>query len=450
MTMKQMKQLQMKLKTFNNMQKKFIYSIFCSLALLTFESNAQETVYPAPAQKGVSAISHATIHVGNGTTLTDANLVFENGKIKAVGKVEIPANAHIIDAKGKHVYPGFILPSSDLGLHEVGAGVRGSNDFREIGDNNANIRSIVAYNTDSKIIGVLVENGILLAGVAPQGALIEGLSSVVQLSAWNYEDAAYKSDLGLYIKFPSFVAQTNARGFGGGDNGLNRSYERLETIRQFFKEAKAYLNEKSHLSTNLRFEAIKGLFNGTQKLFVRANEVKQILLAIDLAKSIGCELVIVGGGDAHQIAPILAQNKVSVILDEPHALPSTDDDDIDQPYKTASLLQKAGVLYCINDTHTEARYRNLAFNAGTAATYGLTKEEALSAITLNTAKILGIADKTGSIEVGKDANVFISEGDALDMRTNSISHAFIQGRSISLDNKQKQLFERYKYKYGIK
>ena len=131
--------------------------------------------------------------------------------------------------------------------------------------------------------------GIKNAGIAPQGTLIEGLSSVVQLSAWNYEDAAYKTDLGLYVNFPSFVAQSNARGFGGGDNGLNRSYERLETIRQFFKEAKAYLNEKSHISTNLRFEAIKGLFNGTQKLFVRANEVKQMLLAIDLAKSIGCD-----------------------------------------------------------------------------------------------------------------------------------------------------------------
>ncbi len=429
------------------MQKKLILPIFFLLAALTFESNAQETIYPTPAQKGISVIFHATIHVGNGSVLPDASILFENGKIKAVGQVIVPSNANIIDATGKHVYPGFILPSSDLGLHEVGNGVRGSNDFREIGENNANIRAIVAYNTDSKIIGVLRENGILLAGIAPQGSLIEGLSSVVQLSAWNYEDAAYRPDMGVYINFPSFISSNNTR---GGDNGLSRSYERLETIRQFFRDAKAYLNEKSHVSTNLRFEAVKGLFSGTQKLFVRANEVKQMLLSIDLSKSIGCELVIVGGGDSFQIAPILAQNKVAVILDEEHALPSTEDDDIDQPYKTAAVLQKAGVSYCLNDSHSESRYRNLAFNAGTAATYGLTKEEALSAITLNTAKILGISDKTGSIEVGKDANLFISDGDALDMRGNKISHAFIQGRSISLDNKQKQLFERYKFKYGIK
>ena len=430
------------------MQKKLKLSILSILAFWTVESKAQENVYPAPAQKGIVAISNATIHVGNGQVLPESNIVFENGKITAVGKVVIPANATVIEAKGKQVYPGFILPSSDIGLHEVGSGVRGSNDYFEIGENNANIRSIVAYNADSKIIGVLRENGILLAGIAPQGALIEGVSSVVQLSAWNYEDAAYKLDNGLYINFPSFVVPNNPR--GNADNALQRSKERLEVIRKFFAEAKSYLAEKSHVSNNLRFEAVRGLFNGSQKLFVRANEVKQMLLAIDLAKSIGCQLVIVGGADSHLIGSILAQNQVSVILDEPHALPLTEDDDVDQPYKTAAALQKAGVLFCLNDTHNQTRYRNVAFNAGTAATYGLSKEEALSSITLNAAKILGISDKTGSLEVGKDVNLFISEGDALDMRGNNISNAFIQGRNVSLDNKQKQLYERYKYKYGIK
>jgi imidazolonepropionase-like amidohydrolase len=443
-----MKKLLLKLKLSNKMQKKLFLSILCSLALWSNESRAQENVYPAPAQKGVTAITHATIHVGNGTVLEDASIVFENGKIKSVGKADVPANATIIDAKGKQVYPGFILPSSDIGLHEVGSGVRGSNDYFEIGENNANIRSIVAYNADSKIIGVLRENGILLAGVAPNGALIEGMSSVVQFSAWNYEDAAYKLDHGLYINFPSFVIPANTR--GNADNALQRSKDRLETIRKFFVEAKAYAMEKTHVANNLRFEAVKGLFNGNQKLFVRANEVKQMLLAIDLAKSIGCKLVIVGGADSHLIANLLVQNEVAVILDEAHALPATEDDDVDQPYKTAAALQKAGVLFCINDTNNQTRYRNLAFNAGTAAAYGLTKEEALSAITLNTAKILDIADKTGSLEVGKDANIIISDGDALDMRGNIISHAFIQGRNVSLDNKGKQLYERYKYKYGIK
>lgn len=441
------------MKKINNMQKKTIQSLFLSLALLPIMSTAQENVYPAPAQKGITAITHATVHVGNGTTLNDATVVFENGKITSVGANAAPSGATIIDGTGKQVYPGLILPSSDLGLKEISAGVRGSNDYYEIGENNANIHSIHAYNTDSKIIGVLRENGILLAGVAPEGELIQGQSSVVQLSAWNYEDAAYKLDNGLYIEMPSFIVRRGGRGMRGmmgpQEDPLKQANEKVSTIRRFFDDAKAYHQEKTHVANNLRFEAVKGLFNGTKKLFVRANEVKQMLVAMDIAASYGFKLVLVGASESFQIAPLLAQNKVEVILADEHALPATEDDDVDQPYKTAASLQKAGVLFCLNDTHDQARYRNLAFNAGTTVAYGLTKEEALSAITKNAAIILGVADKTGTIEVGKDANIIISTGDVLDMRGNQLTHAFIQGRNVSLDNKGKQLYERYKYKYGI-
>ena len=189
------------------MQKKYSNILLASLALLSITARAQETIYPAKSQKGVTVITHATVHVGNGTVLNDASVSFENGKITAVGNITPAAGATVIDATGKHVYPGFILPSSDLGLREISSGVRGSNDYFEIGENNANVRSIVAYNTDSKNIGVLRENGILLAGVAPQGELIEGSSSVVQLDAWNYEDAAYKMDNGIYINMPSLMAK---------------------------------------------------------------------------------------------------------------------------------------------------------------------------------------------------------------------------------------------------
>jgi hypothetical protein len=332
--------------------------------------------------------------------------------------------------------------------------VRGSNDFAEIGENNANIRSIVAYNTDSKIIGVLRENGILLAGVAPQGELIEGQASVVQLDAWNYEDAAYKMDNGLYINMPSLMPRRGGRmAFmrpGPGGDLAKAAMEKIETIKTFFTDAKAYYQEKTHTANNLKLEAVRGLFDGKQKLFVRANEVKQMLLAMDLAKSFGFKLVIVGGTEAYQIADLLAENNVPVILDRQHSLPSMEDDDVDQPYKTPAALQKAGVLFCLNDTHDQSRFRNLAFNAGTAATYGLTKEQALSAVTLNPAKILGIEDKTGTIETGKDANLLIVNGDLLDMKSSVIGQAFIQGRNVSLDNKGKQLYERYKHKYQLK
>ena len=221
-------------------------------------------------------------------------------------------------------------------------------------------------------------------------------------------------------------------------------------MKSFFRQAKAYLQETSHKETNLKFEAAKGLFEKKQKLFIHADQVKQMLAAIDFLKEFGFDIVLVGASESFQIADILKANSIAVILNQEHALPATEDDDVDQPFKTPATLQKAGVLFALNDTHDESRYRNLSYNAGTAATYGLTKEQALQAITLNAAKILGIDDKTGSLEVGKDANIVIADGDILDMRTSNVSAAFIQGRNVSLDNKQKQLYERYKYKYGIK
>ena len=436
------------------MQKKYSTLFILSLALLCKVTSAQETIYPAGPQQGTTAIVHATVHVGNGTVLNDATVVFEKGKITQVGAgIAAPANATIVDGAGKQVYPGLILSNSYLGLKEVGSGVRGSNDLVEIGENNASIRSLVSYNTDSKIINVLKANGILLAHIAPEGELIDGQSSVVQLDAWNYEDAAYKSDIGQFIELPSFVVRQRGRGFvrppQAGDP-VKEAFKKIETIKKFFTEARAYLQEKNHASNNLKFEATRGLFEGKQKLFVRADEVKQILIAIDIAKEFGFKVVIVGGAESFQIASILAANNIPVILGAQHALPNTEDDDVDQPYKLPAQLTKAGVLVSISDMSENTKQRNLSFNAGTAATYGLTKEEALSTITLNSAKILGIDNVTGSIEIGKDANMVVSDGDILDMRGNQITKAFIQGRDVSLDNKQKQLYERYKFKYKLK
>ena len=436
------------------MQKKYSTLFILSLALLCKVTSAQETIYPAGPQQGTTAIIHATVHVGNGTVLNDATVVFEKGKITQVGAgIAAPANATIVDGSGKQVYPGLILSNSYLGLKEVGSGVRGSNDLVEIGENNESIRSLVSYNTDSKIINVLRANGILLAHVAPEGELIDGQSSVVQLDAWNYEDAAYKSDIGQFIELPSFIVRQRGRGFvrqPQAADPMKEAFNKIETIKKFFTEAKAYLQEKNHASNNLKFEATRGLFEGKQKLFVRADEVKQILIAIDIAKAFGFKVVIVGGAESFQIASILAANSIPVILGAQHALPNTEDDDVDQPYKLPAQLTKAGVLVSISDMSENTKQRNLSFNAGTAATYGLSKEEALSAITLNSAKVLGIDDITGSIETGKDANIVISDGDILDMRGNQITKAFIQGRDVSLDNKQKQLYERYKFKYKIK
>lgn len=437
--------------------KKLIYTLTTLLALSNVAS-AQESVYPAKDYTGLSFITNGTVHVGNGTVIENATIKINNGKIVEIGtNIAIPADdVKVFNAKGKQVYPGLILASSDVGLKEISNGVRASNDLTELGDFNSDVRSITAYNADSRVINVLKGNGILLASVNPEGGLITGSSSVVQFDAWNWEDASYKMDAGIHINMPSFIVRFGRRGGFGGfgaaapTDPAKIALDKVEEIKNFFREAKAYNQESNHTNTNLKLEATKGLFSKKQKLFVHADQVKQMLVAIDFVKEFGFDVVIVGGSESFQIADLLKQANVAVILSEEHALPATEDDDIDQPYKTPATLQKAGVLFALSDNSDNTRYRNVSYNAGTAATYGLSKEEALSAITLNAAKILGIDDKTGSLEVGKDANIVISSGDILDMKSSTVEMAFIQGKKVSLENKQTQLYERYKFKYGIK
>jgi imidazolonepropionase-like amidohydrolase len=432
--------------------------LFIQTFIFVMAVNAQDDVYPAPAQKGTFYIVNATIHVGNGTVINNGTIKITDGKITAVGTDVSSAGGQVIDAKGKQVYPGLILPETDLGLKEIANAVRGSNDYQEIGEWNPNVQSVVAYNTDSKIINTLKANGILLANIAPSGSLIPGATSVVQLDAWNWEDALYKRNVAMMFNMPALINRRGRFGGGGGFFGqqqpqtdpVKEGLDKIEEVKKFFREAKAYAQESAHKETNLKFEAMKSLFEKKQKLFVRAETVKQMLIAVDFVKDFGIDVVIVGGQESWQIADLLKQNNIAVILGREHSLPETEDDDVDQPFKTPYMLQKAGVLYALNDDFDEARYRNLSFNAGEAASYGLSKEEALQAITLNAAKILGVDNVTGSIEVGKDANIVISEGDILDMKSSIIDNAFIQGRKVSLENKQTQLYERYKSKYGLK
>ncbi len=439
---------------------KKILNLITALFLCSSIGFAQPTIYPAPENNGLIFITNATIHVGNGEIINNGTIQINKGKIEKIGtNITVPAgDVKVYDVKGKQVYPGLISSITNLGLKEVAGGVRGTNDYQELGNMNPSVRSIVAYNTDSRVINVLRTNGILLANVVPQdeegsSQLLSGTSSVVQLDAWNWEDAAYKMDGQMHFNMPPLVAQRSRFSIATSTpktDPTKEALEKIETVKIFFKEAKAWLEEPVHKQTNLKFEAVKNLFNKKQKLFVHCNAVKEMLLAIDFVKEFGFDVVIVGGADSWQIAPLLKQNNIAVILGQPHSLPLTSDDDVDQPFKTPYLLQKAGVLFAIADNNGTTRGRNLMYNAGTASSYGLTKEQALSAITFNAAKILGIDQLTGTLEAGKDANIIVSEGDILDMEYSIVDLAFIQGRKINLDNKQTQLAERYLYKYGIK
>lgn len=425
-----------------------VLTVFFSMA-----AAAQENMHPSPAQTNPVIIKNATIHIGNGKVLTNGYLVFEKGKITVVGEGDFNVTgATVVDAKGQQVYPGVIAAATNLGLIETSS-VRATADYDELGDFNPNIHSLVAYNTDSKVINTLRSNGVLLANIVPGGGTISGASSVVQLDAWNWEDAAYKTDNGIHINMPVLVSRPNASPRrGAAVDIVKQSLGKIEEVRKFFREAKAYNTSQSHINTNLKFEAVKGLFDRSQTFFVHCDLVKEMIMAMDIAKEFGFKLAIIGGSESWIIADLLKAGDAAVILYPPHSLPATDDDDVDQPYKTGAALQKAGVLFTICEDEGSGYWqqRNLPFQAGTMAAYGLTKEEALTAITLSAAKILGIADLTGSLEKGKDANIVISEGDLLDMKSSKVTKAYIQGRDVNLDNKQTQLFEKYKYKYSIK
>lgn len=415
-------------------------------------SFAQQT--PGDKQTTAITIEGATAHIGNGDVIENALIMFENGTLTFVGSsnTKIARKGTIIDAKGKHVYPGFIAPNSTLGLVEVDA-VRATNDDDEVGAMNPHIRSLIAYNTESKVVESMRPNGVLMAQITPRGGRISGTSSVVQLDAWNWEDAAIKTDDGIHLNWPSTYSR--GRWWLGEPNVLkeNKNYAKeIQELTNYFAQSKAY-NANKTSPKDLPFEALEGLMDGSKKLFVHVDNEKGITDAINFAKAENIKhLVIVGGYEANNVVDLLKENNIPVLLQRIHSRPNGDDHDYDLPYKLATQLVKAGILVGLENAGDMERMntRNLPFLAGTTVAYGLSKAQALSLITLNTAKILGVDDKVGSLEVGKDATLFISQGDALDMRTNKLDQAFIQGRNISLETHQTELYKRYSKKYNNK
>lgn len=426
-----------------------IYTIIACF-LVTSLMHAQQA--PAPKQQKAIAIVGATAHIGNGNVIENSVIIFENGKIQTVAdgstiRIDRTKN-EIIDAQGKHVYPGFIAPNSTLGLVEIDA-VRATIDSDEVGQMNPNIRSIIAYNAESKIVESMRPNGVLMGQITPQGGRISGTSSIVQFDAWNWEDATVKADDAIHINWPN--PYSRGRWWMGEPNVLkpNENYNNQVTeLSDFFGASKAYLAGDKQ-QKNILYDGMSGIFNGKQKLFVHVSDEKGIRDAVEFTKKHQVKMVIVGGYDAYKVGVLLKQSNIPVILNGVHSRPNSDDDDYDLPYKAAKLLVDQGVLVGLQSESRNERIntRNIPFYAGTSVAYELDKEEALKLITSNTAKILGIDDFCGTLEVGKDATLFISEGDALDMRTNILTKAFVQGRDISLETHQTELAKRYSDKY---
>lgn len=420
------------------------FLILVALVLGGLSANAQPA--PAPAQARPTMIVGATAHIGDGTVIENSAICFNNGQLIYVGEApNAPKMAfEVIDAKGQHVYPGIIAPNTRLGLVEIEA-VRATNDYDEVGAFNPSVRSIIAYNTDSRITPTVRSNGVLVAQTVPSGGWVSGQSSIVELDAWNWEDAAYRTDDGLWMSWPSPYQRMGWWAAPGGLKANDRYDDQVKAIKDFFADAKSYIEGEPSVP-NLKFEAMRGLLEGKKRLFIRADYVKAMMHAVDWASSLDVPFVLVGAEDAWQITDYLAEKEVPIMLSRTHRLPNRAHEDIDQPFKTPKALADAGILYCLmyNDAW---QVRNLPFQAGQAVAFGLDKEEALRSITLSTAEILGIDDQLGSLEAGKDATLFISSGDALDQLTHQVTAAFIRGRQIDLDNKQKALYEKFKQKY---
>ncbi len=430
--------------------KHILTTIFALASLTSFGQNPA----PAKAQARGIALIGATIHVGDGRVIQNGLITFDKGVITNVGDastVRLNTNElDVITLTGKHIYPSLISPASLVGLQEVEA-VRATVDSREIGELNPNIRALVAYDTDSEVIPTIRNNGILITQAMPLGGTVSGSSSIMHADGWNWEDAVLRKDDGIWLNWPGYFAREfDFNTFSASIRKNERRDESMRAIQTIFNEARSYLAIPTPVPMNLKFEAMRGLFTGKQNLYVRADLGKDIIEAVRFAKAAGvAKVVIVGGEEAERVAGFLKENNVPVILSALHRLPNRQDDAVDQPYSQPGTLQKAGVLVGLSYAEEWWRTRNLPFLAGTAAGFGnLDREEALKMVTSNTAKILGIDAIVGTLETGKQATLFVSVGDALDMRTNVIEHAFIQGRKLNLDDKHKRLNQKFKSKYG--
>lgn len=428
--------------------------VFTTIVVLLVGTTAKAQIpVPAPPQSESILIVNAYAHLGNGNVIEESAIGFENGKITLVTDAALLEDKSkwnkVIDASGKHVYPGFIAPNSTIGLTEIDA-VRATQDYDDVGDIIPHTRSIIAYNTESRITPTVRSNGMLLAQATPRGGLISGTSSVVSLDAWNWEDAIVRLDDGVHVNWPRLFNRGGWWAEPGPVKKNKKATDRIQKLRDFFANAKAYNEQDTHEEVNLRYKAMQGIFDGSQRLYVHVDFVKEITQAVEFCREFGVKNVtLVGGYDSWMVADLLKENNISVMLRRVHDLPMRHEDDVDLPFRLPAMLEERGVLWCFNNAgDMEAMgARNMPFFAGTAVAYGLKTEQAVQGLTLNTAKILGIDKDYGSIEVGKSATLFISTGDALDMMTNNVENAFIDGRAIDTGNHQKDLYEKYRLKY---
>jgi imidazolonepropionase-like amidohydrolase len=410
------------------------------------------------------ALLNATAHIGNGNVIENSLVAINGDKIETVSSatgLKLNYSAYdtvmdlagtVMDLAGKHIYPALINTNNILGLHDAEA-VRATRDYSDVGLLNPHIRSLIAYNTDNKIVPTVKTNGVLYTQCTPRGGMISGSSSLMALEGWNWEDAVMKADDGIHVNFPKVIERKFSEEGEMSANPNKKYNDEILSLVKFFSDAQAYCNTAVVTEKNIRFEAMRAVLEGKANLYLHADKAKDILSAINFALRQKIKKpVIVGGKESYKVTAELKKNKIPVMLNRIFDLPDNPDFDIDIVYSTPYLLQKDSILFCLQlEGDMEAmQSRNLPFNAGGAVPYGLIKEQALQSITLNPAKIIGVDNKLGTLEDGKIASIVVSDGDLLDMKTNNVILAYIAGKPVTLTNQQTELYQKYKTKYEIK
>ena len=411
---------------------------------------------PAPNQKHPILIQGGTIHTISHSILENADILFVDGKITSVGhNLDIPAEVEIIDASGQHVFPGLISAGSTLGLQEIGA-VRATRDYAEVGAVNPNVRANVSYNPDSELIPITRSNGILLALSVPRSGLISGTSSLMMLDGWTWEDATLMHPVGLHLFWPSMNIPKPKPGKQKEKKDKDSRLKSIQKIDDLIQESRAYAQLKATGSPSfkhdLRLEGMLPVLTGDIPMFIHANEVQQIEAAVYWAERQSVKMVLVGGKDSWRVTQLLKDREIPVIYTQTHSTPMRRFEQYDQAFITPSQLYAAGIKFCISNSESPFQtphIRNLPYHAAKAASYGLSWKEALRSITLSPAEILGVEDQVGSLEAGKDATLFIADGDILDVRT-QVNMAFIFGRRVDLSDRHKTLYSKYRNKYKQK
>jgi imidazolonepropionase-like amidohydrolase len=402
-----------------------------------------------PPQSERVALRGATIHTVTQGVIANGTIIFEAGKIIAVGaNIAIPAGTKIVDVTGKHIYPGLIDAYSTVGISEIGA-VDMSNDVNEVGDFNPNVRTDIAVNAESRHIGTSRSQGVLTTLTTPGGGLISGMSSAMALEGWSWEEMSLESAAALNVNWPNPNQRggRGGRGGGGGQEGGNRvTYEeRVQQLKNYFAEARAYRDAVAageQVRSDARYMAMIPALDRKIPVVVSATGTSQINDAITWAKQENLRLIIRGGDDAIHVADRLRAENIPVILTSTMDAPNRDHEGYDAAYSRAAQLHKAGVRFAISGGAGSLYTDRLPYEAGVAVAFGLPEEEAIKAVTINAAEFMGLSDRLGSLEIGKQATFLITTGTPIDTRSD-ILQAYIQGRELDMNDIQKHFFEKY-------